>query len=72
MTTGNRLLVVERLIEEPVELAVSSVDLLMLMLLGGRQRTEREIGTLFEAAGLRRGRTLRAQGSCHILEAIAR
>jgi hypothetical protein len=44
-------------------------DLNMLVLPGGRERTEQQYGTLFDAAGLRLSRTLDTTSRYSIVEA---
>ena len=58
MAIGGRVLIVERLIPEdggdPVPTLLSDIN--MLVITGGRERTNAEYGRLLEAAGLRPGK----------------
>jgi SAM-dependent methyltransferase len=58
MATGGRVLIVERLIPEdggdPIVTLLSDIN--MLVITGGRERTNAEYGTLLEAAGLKLGK----------------
>jgi hypothetical protein len=57
VTSRGRVLVAERLIPDDLAEAVPALlsDINMLVLAGGRERTDAEYGRLFEAAGLRLG-----------------
>jgi hypothetical protein len=75
MPPGSRLLVIERLLPERGERGVAAEaavlsDLLMMVMNGGRERTEGEYGTLFSAAGLRHRRTIQTRGEVAVLEAV--
>jgi hypothetical protein len=55
MGPGARVLILDRILEEPVTAGdpyVSLLDMLMLVVTGGRERTEREFRELVAAAGL--------------------
>jgi hypothetical protein len=56
----------ERATEDPASIRM---DLHMLVLLGGRERTMAEYDTLLEAAGLRRTAQARTDAGVHVLEA---
>ncbi|MFJ3515898.1 methyltransferase [Streptomyces sp. NPDC090131] len=68
---GGRVLLVEAVMPERTEPSptVSLMDLNMLVLCGGRQRTEAEFAELFAAAGLRLTRIVRA-GLHSVVEAV--
>jgi hypothetical protein len=71
LTDGGSVLVVETLLGRPchdVDAAFS--DLNMLVLPGGRARTEQEYAALFDAAGLRLARVLDTGTRFSILEAV--
>lgn len=71
MAGGGRVLLVETLLPATVEPALTAklMDLDMLLLCGGRQRTPAEFGELFRRAGLRLSRIVR--GDCSVVEALA-
>lgn len=74
MTPESRLLVIERLLPERVDRGIAAEaavlsDLLMMVMNGGRERTEGEYGALFSAAGLRHTRTIQTRGDVAVLEA---
>jgi hypothetical protein len=55
MAPDARLLILERMVPElvgPDDAPTLLVDLLMLLVTGGRERTEREFAALLDAAGL--------------------
>ncbi len=69
---GGVVLVVEVLLGRPGhEEAAAFSDLNMLVLPGGRERTEDEYAALFDAAGLRLGRVIHTDSRMSILEARA-
>ena len=72
MRTGTRLLVIERLIgpaNEPSE--ANDVDIVMLVMTGGLERTELQFRVLLEANGFRLRRTRPTQSGLSVLEAEA-
>ena len=75
METGVRLFVVEAILPERASdaPAVIRMDLLMLILLGARERTEAEFRTLVGAAGFTVQRVVRTESpaSLGIIEAVA-
>ncbi len=76
MAPGGRLLVIERVMAEPVgtsaqDRAVARSDLNMLVALTGRERRAGEFAALFAAAGLALQRDLAAAGEFRILQVIA-
>lgn len=72
MSPEGRVLVVEGLIPEGDEPALSKLsDLEMLVMTsGGRERTAEELGELFAAAGLRLTRVVPTAGAAFVLEAF--
>ena len=72
MAAGAVVLLVERLVGEPNDgLLAAFSDLNMLVGPGGRERTEAEFDAVFEAAGLRRSRTVRTPSGFNVIEAVA-
>jgi hypothetical protein len=72
MEPGNRLLVVEALVEHDSDDYGPLADLhMMIVCSGGRERGRAEFERLFEAAGFRLGRVLDAPTPVAILEGIA-
>ncbi len=75
MPPGARLLVIEILLPEHVEVGfaaerVTLLDVHMLVLLGGRERTAAEYSALLERAGLRRTRTIGTARPASVIEAV--
>jgi hypothetical protein len=74
MPAGSALLIIERLLPDQVDRslaseAVTCSDLTMMVMNGGRERTEAEFRGLLEAAGLRHARTIVTAGEYSIIEA---
>jgi cyclopropane fatty-acyl-phospholipid synthase-like methyltransferase len=70
LTPGGVVLVVETVLGRPGhEVDAAFSDLNMLVLPGGRERTEQQYGTLFDDAGLRLSRTLDTTSRYSIVEA---
>lgn len=74
MSAGSTLLVIERLLPGSVDRsivteAVTCSDLTMMVMNGGRERTEAEFRTLFEAARLSHSRTIATGGEYSVVEA---
>lgn len=74
MTPASRLLVIERVVPERVttgarDLAAAMSDLHMMVLLGGRERTNSEFAELFAPAGIRLVRDIEMPSDFHIVEA---
>jgi O-methyltransferase len=68
--SGGRVLVIENILpDDEADVRGHTLDVLMLAVTGGRERTTAELEKLFQAAGLRRGRLLETQGPLRILEA---
>lgn len=75
MAPGARLLVMEMLVPERAEAGytaerVTLLDLNMLVLLGGRERTAAEYADLLERAGLRLARTIATARPASVIEAV--
>lgn len=58
MSPGSRLLIVDRVIDEPIEVLSLFYDLHMLVQIGGRERTATEFRTLLQNAGLQMRRVI--------------
>ena len=71
MSPEARLLVIERILAPPNEGADGKFsDLNMLVMPGGRERTEGEFATLFERAGLRLAQTVPTAAGIAVIEAV--
>ena len=71
MRTESRLLVVEMVIPSGNEPSVAKLlDLEMLVITGGRERTELEFKNLFKSSGFRLSRILPTKESVCIIEGI--
>jgi hypothetical protein len=71
MSPDATLLVIERILAPPNEGADGKFsDLNMLVMPGGRERTEVEYAALFERAGLRLARTVQTAGGFAVIEAV--
>lgn len=71
MAPDARLLVIERVVPEgntPSEAKLFDIN--MLVVLGGRERTEREYRALFEASGFRLTRVIRTQSPLSLIEGV--
>jgi len=70
LVPGGRLLVVEMLVPEEIRPDfVMLMDLNMLVMTGGRERTQEEFGRLFERAGFRLSRVVPTKSPFFLLEA---
>jgi ubiquinone/menaquinone biosynthesis C-methylase UbiE len=66
-----RLLIIEAMATGPNEPSFAKLlDMQMLTMAGGRERTEAEYATLFERAGYRLSRVVPTQGPMSVLEAV--
>jgi hypothetical protein len=71
MASGGRLLVIETLLSSEADMAFSTLsDLHMLVVLGGRERTEREYRDLFARAGFHLTRVLPTAAPQSIVEGV--
>lgn len=72
MAPGGRVLLAERVVADDDRRDFAKLmDLEMMVLPGGRERTEREYARLFERAGLRLVRVHRSSTPMHVIEAQA-
>jgi cyclopropane fatty-acyl-phospholipid synthase-like methyltransferase len=72
MNTGSRLLIVEYLIEPGQEFSVAKLlDIEVLVMGGGRERTVEEYKALLSSAGIKLTTTLSTNGGIALLECIA-
>src|SRR5262249_51519362 len=70
LAAGGRLLVVEMLVPEEIRPDfVMLMDLNMLVMTGGRERTQEEFGRLFERSGFRLARVVATKSPFFLLEA---
>ncbi len=71
MASDARLLVIERILAPPNQGAEGKFsDLNMLVMAGGRERTEDDLASLLARAGLRLARTVQTAGSLSVIEAV--
>jgi hypothetical protein len=75
MSPGSKLLLSERVIPSRIEPSTASqavvlTDLLMMVMTGGRERTEDEFRELFDAAGFRLTRVIPTRSTMSIIEAV--
>jgi len=71
MRRNGRVLVVECIVPDGDESSFSKLlDLNMMVMTGGRERTEREFRDLFDAAGLKLSRVIPTASALSILEAV--
>jgi hypothetical protein len=77
MTSSSKVILIERLLPDRVragsgiDYANFMLDMSMMVLNGGRERTERDFASLFERSGLRLDRTHRTPIQYAIIEAVA-
>lgn len=72
MNPGAKVLVVEMIVpDEKATGPVIRLDLLMMVVLGGKERTSAEFATLFEQAGLRHTRTILTESPFALVQAEA-
>jgi SAM-dependent methyltransferase len=72
MLPGGKILLAEELVppgDEPA--GIKTIDVVMLAVTGGLERTEAQYATLFSAAGLRLERVIKTRGRISIIEAGA-
>ena len=71
MPSGAKVLVIDRILAPPNEGAEGKFsDLTMLVMPGGRERTEAEFEVLFDRAGLRLGRVAPTRSGSAVIEAV--
>ena len=71
MQPNGKVLLAETLVppgDEPNQ--IKSIDVVMLAVTGGLERTEAQYASLFDAAGLRLERVIQTRGPISILEAV--
>jgi C-methyltransferase len=69
---GATVLIIEGVVaEEQLDRRVQTLDVLMLAMTGGRERTGRQLGELLEAAGFRLSNVIQTAGPMCIVEALA-
>lgn len=72
MNAGSRLLIVEYLIEPGPEFSVAKLlDIEVLVMGGGRERTVEEYKALFSSTGITLMNTIPTSGGLSVLECIA-
>jgi C-methyltransferase len=64
-----RVLLIEGLLPENLDPGSLTIDVIMLAVTGGRERTDAELGRLLDAAGLRLARVIDTPGRLRIAEA---
>jgi hypothetical protein len=71
MLAGGRVVIIEQIIsDESAQSQATLMDLNMLVMLRGRERTLREYDALLHAAGLRVGRVLQTRSPFSLIEAV--
>jgi hypothetical protein len=75
MRAGARIIVVERIlparaVETAASRGVFMGDVQMLVVLGGRERTEEEFNALFKSAGLRLTQVIPTDSAFHVIEGV--
>jgi hypothetical protein len=71
MSKGGRVLLVEAVIQPGTATSFSKrTDLNMLVMTGGRERTEAEYGALLDSAGLRLTRVIPTYTEMSVIEAV--
>lgn len=69
---GATVLIIEAVADDSdLDPVVHTLDMIMLAITGGRERTSAELGRLLTSAGLDMRRTLETQGALRIVEAVA-
>jgi C-methyltransferase len=69
---GAKLLIIETIIPEgDIDPSVQTLDIIMLCVTGGRERTAKQLGQLLDSAGFRLGNVLQTSGALRIVEAVA-
>jgi len=66
---GAAVLIIEGILPETLDPASLTIDVIMLAVTGGRERTDAELGTLLDAAGLRLVRVIDTPGRLRFAEA---
>ena len=68
---GARVLIVENVLEDADDQRGHTLDVIMLAVTGGRERTGSQLGTLLESAGFTDPRVIDTVGPMRIVEAVA-
>lgn len=69
---GATVLIIEGVVtEDPPDPRVHTLDVVMLTITGGRERTASELGSLLEGAGFRPERVIETAGAMRIVEAVS-
>ena len=69
---GATVLIIEAVADDSrLDPVVHTLDMIMLAITGGRERTSSQLGQLLGSAGLRPTATLETQGPLRIVEAVA-
>lgn len=72
MNDGGRMIVIENIVPEGNTTSFAKfIDINMLVMTGGRERTEQEFADLFAAAGFRLTRVVPTESPFCIIEAVA-
>jgi hypothetical protein len=71
MNQSGRLIVIERLLSDPNQGQLNLTDMTMLVMTGGRERTEAEFGTLFADAGFSLERSVPTRSPLTVLVGMA-
>lgn len=69
---GAKALIIETIIPEgDIDPAVQTLDIIMLCVTGGRERTAKQLGELLDSAGFRLNNVIQTSGALRIAEAVA-
>ncbi|MDQ3954231.1 MAG: hypothetical protein M3285_01595 [Actinomycetota bacterium] len=69
---GAKVLIIETIIPEgDIDPSVQTLDIIMLCVTGGRERTAKQLGKLLDGAGFRLSNVIQTSGALRIVEAIA-
>jgi C-methyltransferase len=69
---GAKVLIIETIIPEgDIDPSVQTLDIIMLSVTGGRERTAKQLGELLNSAGFRLNNVIQTSGALRIVEAVA-
>jgi C-methyltransferase len=69
---GAKVLIIETIIPEgDIDPSVQTLDIIMLSVTGGRERTAQQLGDLLNSAGFRLNNVIQTSGALRIVEAVA-
>lgn len=69
---GAKVLIIETIIPEgDIDPSVQTLDIIMLCVTGGRERTAKQLGALLDSAGFRLSNVIQTSGALRIVEAVA-